>query len=346
MKTPRRFSSIVLLLILLAGYGQRPPAMMAPGTAGTVQSTTCSASVSPPALTRYPMSYDTNRGRVVLYAGLATWEYDGTAWQPVTTTHVPWVDTGAVMAYDQLRGLTVLSGLRNNFYEETWEYDGLDWTPITPTAPYPLRVYGAMVADSGRGRLVFFGGMACAKPACAYFDETYEYTGTTWAPVPTLHAPAPRASLGMAYDSARGVTVLFGGGNSVSGVFSDTWEYDGTDWQPVTPTVSPPARADHAMVYDAGRGVVVLFGGMAEARAFGDTWEYDGVTWRQVMPPLSPTPRNYQAMAYDTARQVVVLYGGDSPAGGAFGDTWEYDGVTWKVIASCSVYLPRLYKNR
>ncbi len=301
---------------------RQPPT---PPTAAVLQS----PEVSPPPLSARPMSYDADRHLSILYDGVLTWEYDGT-WHPVTTTHAPQIDWGAVMVYDQARQLTVLGGLRGNYYNETWEYDGADWTQVTPTVPYPTRVYGAMAYDSARSRAVFFGGMWCEKPGCAYYDETREYTGTDWVQITTTHVPAARASLAMAYDSARGVTVLFGGG--IAGqAFADTWEYDGADWTQVTPTVSPPARAGHAMVYDAARGVVVLFGGYGEGDTLNDTWEYDGVTWHLVTPTLSPSPRTYHAMTYDAARGVVVLYGGARPTGGSFGDTSEYDGASWSL---------------
>lgn len=298
---------------------------------------------SPPPSTRHPMCYDTGRSRTVLYTSASTWEYDGALWQPMTTTLVPHLSMGAVMSYDQVRGLSILTGLRDNYFQETWEYDGLDWTLVTPTLSSPRWIYGAMAADSSRERLVFFGGMYCAKPGCAYFDFTYEYTGTTWVQVPTAHVPAPRASLGMVYDTTRGVTILFGGVNNVS-IFSDTWEYDGADWMPVSPTTSPPARAAHAMVYDTARDRIVLFGGMAGRTALDDTWEYDGTTWYLVTPLASPSPRSYPAMSYDAARGVVVLYGGDKPEGGAFNDTWEYDGTTWRLITWYAFCLPYISK--
>lgn len=332
-----RLRTLPLLLLLTLPWISNSPATPTEGAAARPVD-------SPPPSTRYPMSYDAGRNLTVLHTGLSTWEYGGASWQPVTTTHVPHLDAGAVMSYDQVRGLSVLAGLRDNYYQETWEYDGLDWTLVTPTVSYVPCVYGAMVADSSRGRLVFFGGMHCAKPGCAYFDFTYEYTGTTWGLVSTAHAPAPRASLGMAYDNARGVTVLFGGANNASGVLSDTWGYDGTDWKLISPTISPPARAAHAMVYDIARGRTVLFGGMAEGEAFGDTWEYDGATWYLTTPSVSPSPRSYPAMAYDAARGVVVLYGGDRPEGGAFNDTWEYDGTTWRLVTWYAVYLPCVSK--
>src|SRR5437762_219891 len=74
----------------------------------------------------------------------------------------------------------------------------------------------------------------------------------------------------LAYASARGVTVLFGG----CCVLGDTWEWDGTTWTQRSPAASPPARSYHALAYDAGHAVTVLFGGLGNGGSdFGDTWE-------------------------------------------------------------------------
>ena len=34
----------------------------------------------------------------------------------------------------------------------------------------------------------------------------------------------------LAFDAARGRTVLFGGGNGAGATFDDTWEWDGSTW--------------------------------------------------------------------------------------------------------------------
>src|SRR5262245_15938910 len=68
-----------------------------------------------------------------------------------------------------------------------------------------------------------------------------------------------RSGHAMAYDTARGVSVIFGGlkGNEYS---AETWEGNGAAW--LRPTVNGPSpRSGHAMAYDAARGVTVLFGG-------------------------------------------------------------------------------------
>jgi len=74
----------------------------------------------------------------------------------------------------------------------------------------------------------------------------------------------------MAYDQARGVTVLFGGYYYDSSIwcdwepcnthqyYSDTWEWDGSQWTE-RPVTGPPPRFGHAMAYDSTRQVIVLF---------------------------------------------------------------------------------------
>ena len=137
------------------------------------------------------------------------------------------------------------------------------------------------------------------------------------------HSPPARCGFGMAYDAARGVTVLFGG----EGLRSDTWEYDGVDWTEIQTTTSPPGRLDHKMAYDSQRSVVVLFGGN-DGGLPADTWEYDGNDWTQRSPGGSPPAREKHDMAYDAARGVVVLFGGYSATGNS-DDTWEWNGTDW-----------------
>ena len=76
----------------------------------------------------------------------------------------------------------------------------------------------------------------------------------------------------MAYDSARGVTVLFGAFKR------ETWEWDGANWTQRSPEHKPTNRERHAMAYDSARGVTVMFGGFVEDDYSGynydDTWEY------------------------------------------------------------------------
>lgn len=157
-----------------------------------------------------------------------------------------------------------------------------------------------------------------------------------WSNVSPASGPSARSYHAMAYDSQRGVTVLFGGSSGGSPL-GDTWEYDGFSWTQVA-TSGPPVRDGQAMAYDSQRGVVVMFGGFPlGGYPLDDTWEWDGTTWTEVAngsnPSLSnPVGRYYPDMVYDSQRGKTVLYGGttfDDP----LGDTWEWDGSTWTLVA-------------
>jgi len=137
----------------------------------------------------------------------------------------------------------------------------------------------------------------------------------------------------MAYDSARGVTVMFGGAGAAGQPLGDTWEWDGQTWTQRAMT-GPSARFGNAMAYDSDRAVSVIFGGGTTFTSGSDqTWEWDGApatgTWTQQFVS-GPSPRTFVKMAYDSARCRMVLFGGYG--GGQFrNDTWEFGSFTGDV---------------
>ena len=274
------------------------------------------------------MAYDSLRGRTVLFGGEGplgdTWEWNGAAWAQIAVSGPSARDESA-MVFDSGRGVVVLfaGGDHNNPQNntDTWEYNGVAWTLRSTTGP-TARVRHAMAYDSARGVTVLFGGLDASGGGGSLVSkgDTWEWDGTAW----TLRAttgPAPRTSHAMAYDKARGRTVLFGGFGA--SVFGDTWEWDGIAWTQVAST-GPTARFDHAMAYAGGCGHTLLFGGNdTVVGRVADSWDWDGVTWTQ-LSVTGPSARNGQKMAYDTQRRRFVLFGGYALPAGANGETWEF----------------------
>lgn len=157
-------------------------------------------------------------------------------------------------------------------------------------------------------------------------------------PSPANPAPIARNRAAMAYDAARGLTMLFGGYNGTATPLGDFWAFNGTSWQQLGGAV-PAARWGHGMVYDTRRERVVLFGGfqpspgnpIPDAIGLNDTWEYDGFGWTQVAT-TGPSPRGYFGMAYDPIRQRTVLFGGAGPNTTYLQDTWEWNGTAWTSV--------------
>ena len=185
--------------------------------------------------------------------------------------------------------------------------------------------------DARRRRLFVFSG----KVGSGLDDISWEWNGTIWARVPTVVTPPPRVQSGLAYDHARGRSVLFGGldDSAPQEPLADTWEWDGEGWNAVVPSgLSPQPRYGHALVYDPKRRVVVMFGGFDGTTTFDDTWEWDGAAWTKRNFMNHPSARRAHVMAYDPRAGKVILFGG---AGGS-GETWSYDGMWTKLTPATS----------
>jgi hypothetical protein len=283
----------------------------------------------------HAMTYDSQRGRVVLFGGYGntgaladTWEWDGTRWLTRTPATHPSARSGHAIVYDSVRRRVVLfGGASDGIVADTWEWDGNAWRKREPATSPPARYRHAMVYDSVRGRAVVLGGEGGFHDP---FADMWEWDGTAWIRKIPSTGPSVRADHAMAYDSARGRVVLFGG----AWASNRTWEWDGSTWVDRAPVHAPAPRYSHAMAYDVARERVVLFGGYWGSAALGDTWEWDGNEWSDRTPPTSPPARASHAMAYDSARGRVVLFGGMNDVGGYhyLADTWEWDGSTWTEV--------------
>jgi hypothetical protein len=140
--------------------------------------------------------------------------------------------------------------------------------------------------------------------------ETWSWDGSAWTR--QLDMPAARVDAAMAYDSARGRMVLFGGYQS-GGVLTatdTTFAYDGTRWTTLSIPVSPSARAASSMTFDARRGRMVLFGGVNSGTVPAQTWELEGDSWLASNTGSEPAARADAGLVYDSLRNRVVMFGG------------------------------------
>src|SRR6266851_1571129 len=304
----------------------------AAGALSWVQATPTQA---PPGRAYAAMTYDSLRGRTVLFGGSSnassnfgdTWEWDGINWtQRIPSTSPPGL-VGAAMVYDTARSRSVLfgGGLTAGLAPAaTWEWDGSTWTLRAPAAAPPARIWPAMAYDSLHRVTVLFGGNAQGVD----LGDTWIFDGTTWTHLTPANSPSPRFGHAMAFDSVRNRVVLFGGrSNGVR--MADTWEWDGSNWTQISTSSAPSARFWHSMAFDSGLGRTRLFGGDHVAPfslgPVNDTWEWDGANWTQDVPSAAPSPRAGQSMAYDSGRARTIVFGGTDEGfpGVFYNDTWE-----------------------
>jgi hypothetical protein len=139
----------------------------------------------------------------------------------------------------------------------------------------------------------------------------------------------------MAYDAARGKSVLFGGSTPDMQIHGDTWQWDGQAWTQVSET-GPAPRFPGSMVYDPARQHVLLYSGHFAASSdkfaqYDDLWAWDGITWQQLSVD-GPTPghRTHAGFVYDPETERVLLVGSGSDT--FLPDVWAWDGTTWEEI--------------
>jgi hypothetical protein len=295
--------------------------------------------VSPPPTSGHAMAYDPLRRRTVVFGGTSqgalvdtTWEWDGFAWTQVHPVARPDARQHGAMCFDPVSGRILLFGGHDGTVERSdlWAWDGSTWS-VLPTAQAPTPRQGhAMAFLPTRNRVVLFGGSrqtASVSPLFEHYNDTYEWTGSTWIHRAAALRPPARQHAAMCCDLQRNVLVLYGGevrGQPVL-VPAATWEWDGAAWTQRTAATTGTmsmfhggARAFCRMAYDPVRGVPTLF-------TRGHLLTFDGVDWRNVPTTLGASATT---LAYDERRGRTVRFGG-GPHDGTVPTTWERLAGTW-----------------
>jgi Regulator of Chromosome Condensation (RCC1) repeat protein/galactose oxidase-like protein len=288
-----------------------------------------SPTLLPDARSEHVFAYDSSRHVSVLWGGTSVvgerdaWEWNGENWAgPYATGGTrPSAAFGCATAFDPNRGsgtpgrLVLFGGYDagGTRFQTAFDYNASthSWENHSLAAPSPsARSWSTLAYDSGRNKLILFGGFNGSVAINDTWEAAAGGTGNTVFTqiTPATTSPSIRYQHAMVHDSARGVTVLFGGRNG-SVYNNETWEWNGTDWTPITTANAPSARAGHGMTYDSEREVVVLYGGYSPVAGVGvnqETWEYDGTDWTQrnltiipsgTIPDLSDTDFVYAGYA-------------------------------------------------
>ncbi len=272
---------------------------------------------------RATMTYDPQRGRVVLFGGCSA------------------LSLGACSALS----------------DEVWEWDGGRWSRLCggdsgcagPTA----RFDHAWAFDELRGVAVLHGGCTAVPgpPCTAYSDELWEWDGASWTPrcdgAPAGDSCASRPSARIrqvaVYDQLRGETVVIGGVASGNVTVDETWVWSGDAWAHVCGGALPgcatlPEIRSAAAAYVASGATVFLYGGLAPSALSDQSWEWDGASWVQrgggSFTPALPAARFRHAMVHDAARGHTLLFGGcvnnsAHTCTGRAQDLWQHDGRQW-----------------
>lgn len=289
------------------------------------------------------MTQDPKTGKVVLFGGRSvsptstffndTWVWDGGDWEEASPATKPPARAGAGMAFHPGLGRVVLFGGwgQPTWLNDTWSWDGANWRQETPATKPAIRQAMAMAFDPARGEIVMFGG-----DASDFLNDTWTYgppagVKGNWRKESPATSPPPLDSASMAYDPARGETVLFGGQAPGGTRQNATWVWKNGQWTQRSPATSPSPRYGAHMVFHPRIGRIVLFGGSTASGYSDETWTWDGSNWHLEDPEIKPPGRVDGGMAVDQATGDVVLYGGFT-FGGDLSDTWIWDGENWEQV--------------
>lgn len=224
------------------------------------------------------------------------------------------------------------------------------WVDVTPVGSPSARAAAGMASDPGSSTALLFGGASLFT----VLSDTWTYDGNTWAQLFPPTSPTGKFDMGLAYDSLRGVYVMYGGNATYTnpGV-NQTWEFDGITWTQQFPATNPGNLGLHAMVFDSVRNKIVLYGGMPGGNPIVDsnkTWEYDGLDWTLRTGVGSPGPLEAHAMCFHAGAGKTVLFGGVNANPSAFppdtDKTWGYDGTTWAELVVTGTRPPRRERAR
>ncbi|HZY70240.1 MAG TPA: hypothetical protein VFF67_04595 [Thermoplasmata archaeon] len=163
-----------------------------------------------------------------------------------------------------------------------------------------------------------------------------------WVNVSSTVAPTPRQGYSMAFDPALGVTVLFGGQDTLGRALGDTWELSGGHWKSLSLAKSPSARWAAGLVYNPQAKDLILFGGRLSGAgpSVNDTWKFTAHGWTQLALTHAPEPQGARTFVWDSTDGYALLIGSTPSAAGA-PSVWTFSHGTWTNITSkVSSHLP------
>jgi hypothetical protein len=301
-------------------------------------------------------------GEVMLLGGFSfvdsVWAWGAGRWTvshqgSLVSAPKPQAQDYTALAFDEVRGALLLYGGRwyessdaVHYYDGLWSWDGLGWEqvcgdPLACSGPQAAWAAG-LAFDQARGVMVLQAGcLGDGSWPCTPLPETWEWDGAGWHlgcdGEAGCTAPAVVEGFSLAFDRARGLSVLVQGGQ--------TWTWDGQAWTLACDVAAgcpgPSARTYAGLAMDEERGTLVLVGGGAGNVLLQDTWEWDGIGWDRRCDgspatdtcPDRPSARFGSLLQYDSDRAKVVLFGG-SNGSTALTDVWEWDGLRWTLACA------------
>lgn len=326
-----------------------------------------SKSTSPPnaipaGRSQHASAYDLGAGQLLIFGGekhyknkipiplkvdntLWAWDRNGWTW---LSHDGPGLRNDAKMVYHEKNKKTYLIGGRIYdslgkpiVLDEFWEWSGNSWKLLTAASTPGKFLHTNIVYDSGRNKIVLFGGV---KAGQGFSNELWEWNGIQWNKMEVDLAPSPRIAHGMVYSKAWKKTLITGGVNEKGENQNEIWSWDGKKFElmdSLMPELEP--GPGNAVGLEEKNGFKILLAGRLTSLAgipssdpskqqIG-TWLWDGRIWEKLNLTIAPSLREYHSMVYDRKNKRVILFGGGGREESAYenpNDVWLYENTKWK----------------
>jgi hypothetical protein len=109
-----------------------------------------------------------------------------------------------------------------------YDYNTDAWTDLSTDASPTDRYYQMMTYDPTTDRIIMFGGTQGSENVEAPTDETWAYdlNSNAWTQLHPATAPSPRGWGAFAFNPAKDMLVLVGGGPTREEATDETWIFD------------------------------------------------------------------------------------------------------------------------
>ena len=284
------------------------------------------------------------------------WEWDGSSWSQVQAAVRPPARAIPAMAYDPIRKSLIMFGGLSNSYGgylcDTWEWRSgtRTWQQLLPASSPACTGGTGMVTDSGRAKILLFGGEGADNTVWEWDGATANWTNRT--PIPSTVSPGGFGEPPLTFDDGRQKMFLFWGQSTWQGTTSNSvyWE-----WDPATAGWALRDSGDFVdfgyypfpvVAFDSFRRRVVVPTNATETSGSIKTWELDtkGQAWYLRDLTTGPTSVTSATMSFDSQRGVMVLFGSGPNDGTFLSETWEYkvanlgngEGCTAATASTCA----------
>ncbi|HZY92882.1 MAG TPA: PKD domain-containing protein [Thermoplasmata archaeon] len=270
---------------------------------------------SPPARDHSTLAWDPVDQYLVLFGGSGsvvyndTWAFARGEWTQLHPPAAPSPRWSAGMVWDARDGTILLFGgcAAGSEQNDTWSFLHGNWTELSPTTSPSPRGDSGMAYDAVDSQVVLFGGLSANWGALD--NDTWAYSAGTWTEISSPGSPPARYDPSMAFDTAIGQVVLFGGEGALASL-GDTWGYANNRWVGLSESNVPASRSFGMLVYDPDLDGLLLYGGATVGSGTStETWEFYTLNLTaRVSSPSEVAPESLDATANSTGGVNPIAY--------------------------------------